>query len=223
VTLRIASIGTTPLSGDAARSLSDLPTAVLTAAARQVRDAAFGSRVTFSPKVFLPLTKLCADRCGYCTFATAPRHLPHAYLTAAEVDSVAAAGATHGCAEALFTLGEGPERRYPQARVWLDEHGFTSTVDYLVASAGRVLTETGLLPHANAGAISAEELARLRTVAPSQGMMIESLRPDLAAHRGAPDKTPERRLATLRAAGGLAIPFTTGILVGIGETEADRV
>jgi len=206
VTLRIASIGTTPLSGDAARSLSDLPTAVLTAAARQVRDAAFGSRVTFSPKVFLPLTKLCADRCGYCTFATAPRHLPHAYLTAA-----------------LFTLGEGPERRYPQARVWLDEHGFTSTVDYLVASAGRVLTETGLLPHANAGAISAEELARLRTVAPSQGMMIESLRPDLAAHRGAPDKTPERRLATLRAAGGLAIPFTTGILVGIGETEADRV
>ena len=223
MTLRIASIGTTPLSGDAARSLSDLPTAVLTAAARQVRDAAFGSRVTFSPKVFLPLTKLCADRCGYCTFATAPRHLPHAYLTAAEVDSVAAAGATHGCAEALFTLGEGPERRYPQARVWLDEHGFTSTVDYLVASAGRVLTETGLLPHANAGAISAEELARLRTVAPSQGMMIESLRPDLAAHRGAPDKTPERRLATLRAAGGLAIPFTTGILVGIGETEADRV
>jgi FO synthase len=223
VTPRIASIGTTPLSGDAARSLSDLPTAVLTAAARQVRDAAFGNRVTFSPKVFLPLTKLCADRCGYCTFATAPRHLPHAYLTAAEVDSVAAAGATHGCAEALFTLGEGPERRYPQARVWLDEHGFTSTVDYLVASAGRVLTETGLLPHANAGAISAEELARLRTVAPSQGMMIESLRPDLAAHRGAPDKTPERRLATLRAAGELAIPFTTGILVGIGETEADRV
>ena len=223
MTVRIASIGTTPASGRAARSLSDLPTDLLTAAAREIRDAAFGSRVTFSPKVFLPLTKLCADRCGYCTFATAPRHLPHAYLTPDEVDAVAAQGATHGCAEALFTLGEGPERRYPQARAWLDEHGYTSTVDYLVASAGRVLTGTGLLPHANAGAISAEELARLRTVAPSQGMMIESLRPDLAAHRGAPDKTPQRRLATLRAAGELAIPFTTGILVGIGETEADRI
>ena len=223
MTVRIASIGTTPASGRAARSLSDLPTDLLTAAAREIRDEAFGSRVTFSPKVFLPLTKLCADRCGYCTFATAPRHLPHAYLTPDEVDAVAAQGATHGCAEALFTLGEGPERRYPQARAWLDEHGYTSTVDYLVASAGRVLTGTGLLPHANAGAISAEELARLRTVAPSQGMMIESLRPDLAAHRGAPDKTPQRRLATLRAAGELAIPFTTGILVGIGETEADRI
>ena len=223
MTVRIASIGTTPASGRAARSLSDLPTDLLTAAAREIRDEAFGSRVTFSPKVFLPLTKLCADRCGYCTFATAPRHLPHAYLTPDEVDAVAAQGATHGCAEALFTLGEGPERRYPQARAWLDEHGYTSTVDYLVASAGRVLTGAGLLPHANAGAISAEELARLRTVAPSQGMMIESLRPDLAAHRGAPDKTPQRRLATLRAAGELAIPFTTGILVGIGETEADRI
>jgi FO synthase len=223
VTVRIASIGTTPVAGKAARSLPDLPTDVLTAAARDIRDEAFGSRVTYSPKVFLPLTKLCADRCGYCTFATAPRHLPRAYLTPDEVLGIAGQGANHGCAEALFTLGEGPERRYPQARAWLDEHGYTSTVDYLVATAGRVLTETGLLPHANAGAISAAELARLRIVAPSQGMMIESLRPDLAAHRGAPDQTPERRLATLRAAGELAIPFTTGILVGIGETEADRV
>lgn len=226
MTIRIASIGSigaVPVSGPAARSLADLSTAVLTAAAGEVRDGVFGSRVTFSPKVFLPLTKLCADRCGYCTFATAPRHLPHAYLTPGEVDAVAGQGATHGCAEALFTLGEGPERRYPEAQAWLDAHGYTSTIDYLVASAGRVLTETGLLPHANAGAIDRDELARLRTVAPSQGMMIESLRPDLAAHRGAPDKTPERRLATLRAAGELAIPFTTGILVGIGETEADRI
>ena len=188
-----------------------------------MRDAAFGTRVTFSPKVFLPLTKLCADRCGYCTFATAPRHLASPYLTPDEVLAVAGQGANHGCAEALFTLGEGPEHRYPQARAWLDEYGYTSTVDYLVAMAGRVLTETGLLPHANAGAISGDELARLRTVAPSQGMMIESLRPDLAAHRGAPDKTPERRLATLHAAGELSIPFTTGVLVGIGETEADRI
>ena len=226
MTIRIASIGSigaVPVSGAAARALVDLPTAVLTAAAGEVRDGVFGTRVTFSPKVFLPLTKLCADRCGYCTFATAPRHLPQAYLTPAEVDAVAGQGATHGCAEALFTLGEGPERRYPEARAWLDRHGYASTIDYLVASAGRVLTETGLLPHANAGAIDRDELARLRTVAPSQGMMIESLRPDLAAHRGAPDKTPERRLATLHAAGELAIPFTTGILVGIGETEADRI
>jgi FO synthase len=223
VTVSIAELGAAPLTGDGARTLSGLPTGTLTAAAGEVRDAAFGTQVTFSPKVFLPLTKLCADRCGYCTFATAPRHLPHAYLTPDEVLAVAGQGAHHGCAEALFTLGEGPERRYPEAGAWLAEHGYTSTVDYLVAMAGRVLIETGLLPHANAGAISRDELARLRTVAPSQGMMIESLRPDLAAHRGAPDKTPQRRLATLHAAGELAVPFTTGILVGIGETEADRI
>jgi FO synthase len=223
VTVSIADLGSAALTGAAARSLAELPTAVLTAAAREVRDAAFGTRVTFSPKVFLPLTKLCADRCGYCTFATAPRHLAHAYLTPDEVLAVAGQGATHGCAEALFTLGESPERRYQQAREWLAGHGFASTVDYLVAMAGRVMEETGLLPHANAGAISRDELARLRTVAPSQGMMIESLRPDLAAHRGAPDKTPQRRLATLHAAGELSIPFTTGILVGIGETETDRI
>ncbi len=223
MTVSSADLGSAPLVGNAARRLARTPTRALTRAAREVRDAAFGTRVTFSPKVFLPLTKLCADRCGYCTFATAPRHLPHAYLMPDEVLAIAGQGATHGCAEALFTLGEGPERRYPQARAWLDEHGYTSTVDYLVAAAGQVLTETGLLPHANAGAIGREDLARLRKVAPSQGMMIESLRPDLAAHRGAPDKTPERRLATLRAAGELSIPFTTGILVGIGETEADRI
>ena len=135
MTVSIADLGSAPLTGDAARSLTGLPTATLVAAARDVRDAAFGTRVTFSPKVFLPLTKLCADRCGYCTFATAPRHLPHAYLTPDEVLAVAGQGANHGCAEALFTLGEGPERRYPEARAWLDEHGYTCTVDYLVAMA----------------------------------------------------------------------------------------
>ncbi len=137
--------------------------------------------------------------------------------------AIASQGAEAGCHEALFTLGEAPEERYAEARDWLSAHGYSSTVDYLVAVAGRVLEETGLLPHANAGAVSREDLARLREVAPSQGMMVESLRPDLAAHRGAPDKTPERRLATLEWAGELAIPFTTGILVGIGETEADRL
>lgn len=181
------------------------------------------SRVTYSPKVFIPLTKLCRDRCGYCTFAQAPAHLPSAYLSLDEVEQIAADGARAGCHEALFTLGESPENRYPQARAWLDEHGYESTVDYLVAACQRVLDVTGLLPHANAGALERDELAKLRAVAPSQGMMIESLNPNLPAHRGAPDKDPARRLATLDAAGELSIPFTTGILVGFGETREDRI
>jgi len=204
-------------------TLLDLPTAELTARAREVRAARMGTRVTYSPKVFIPLTRLCRDRCGYCTFATAPRHIESPYLSPEQVLAVAGQGAEAGCHEALFTLGEGPELRYAEARAWLDEHGYASTVDYLVAMARMVVEETGLLPHANAGAISREELAGLRTVAPSQGMMVESLREDLAAHRGAPDKVPARRLATLEWAGELGIPFTTGILVGIGESEADRV
>jgi FO synthase len=191
--------------------------------ARAVRDAAHGTRVTYSPKVFVPLTMLCRDRCGYCTFAHAPRELPSAYLELDEVLAIAGQGAQLGCHEALFTLGERPEHRYPGARSWLTDHGYGSTVDYLVAACHAVLEQTGLLPHANAGALHHDELATLREVTASQGMMIESLRPDLAAHRGAPDKHPDRRLATLHAAGELAIPFTTGILVGIGETEADRV
>jgi len=204
-------------------TLLDLPTDELTARARQMRDAATGTRVTFSPKVFVPLTRLCRDRCGYCTFATAPHHIASPFLSPEEVLAVASAGAEAGCHEVLFTLGEAPEDRYVEARDWLAAHAYASTVDYLVAVAGRVLEETGLLPHANTGAVSREDLARLRAVAPSQGMMIESLRPDLAAHRGAPDKTPERRLATLEWAGELGIPFTTGILVGIGESESDRL
>jgi FO synthase len=179
--------------------------------------------VTYSPKVFLPLTMLCRDRCGYCTFAQAPRKLPSAYLELGEVLAIATRGAELGCHEALFTLGECPELRYPSARRWLTEHGYDSTPAYLVAACRAVLEQTGLLPHANAGALTRDELAALREVTASQGMMIESLRSDLSAHRGAPDKHPQRRLATLHAAGELAIPFTTGILVGIGETEADRV
>jgi FO synthase len=204
-------------------TLIDLPTDELTARAREVRAGATGTRITYSPKVFVPLTRLCRDRCGYCTFATAPRRVSSAYLTPDEVLAIASRGAEAGCHEALFTLGEAPEERYPEARDWLLAQGFASTVDYLVAMGRRVLEETGLLPHMNAGAVSRGDLARLREVAPSQGMMVESLRPDLAAHRGAPDKAPERRLATLETAGELAIPFTTGILVGIGETEADRL
>jgi FO synthase len=180
-------------------------------------------RISYSPKVFLPLTMLCRDRCGYCTFAQSPAHLESPFMPIDEVLAVARAGAERGCHEALFTLGEAPEARYADAQRWLDEHGFSSTIDYVCHAAQAVLDETGLLPHVNAGAINREELAALRRVAPSQGMMIESLNPDLPAHRGAPDKDPERRLATLRWAGELAVPFTTGILVGIGESRADRV
>ena len=195
----------------------------LSAEAAAVRDRAHGRRITYSPKVFIPLTRLCRDRCGYCTFATAPARLASPYLSPDEVLGIASAGAAAGCHEALFTLGEAPEDRYPAARAWLDEHGHASTVDYLAAMCALVLSETGLLPHANAGALSTADLAALRPVSASQGMMLESLNPALDCHRGAPDKDPGRRLATLEAAGALGIPFTTGILVGIGESRQDRL
>ncbi len=191
-------------------------------AARQVRDGAHGRRVTYSPKVFVPLTRLCRDRCGYCTFATAPARVTDAYLSLPEVLAIARAGAAAGCHEVLFTLGERPEERYPAAREWLAEEGYGSTIEYLEAAAALVRDETGLLPHANAGALYPDELARLRPVSASQGMMIETLA-EVDCHRGSPDKTPERRLATLNAAGELGIPFTTGILVGIGESRTDRL
>ncbi|WP_419930346.1 5-amino-6-(D-ribitylamino)uracil--L-tyrosine 4-hydroxyphenyl transferase CofH [Candidatus Poriferisocius sp.] len=192
------------------------------ARARSIRDRAHGSRVTYSPKVFIPLTMLCRDKCGYCTFAQPPARLESPYLSDHEVMAIAEAGAAAGCHEALFTLGERPELRYPDAAKWLTRHGFESTVDYLAHATRLVVEKSGLLPHANAGALYPEELALLRKTAPSQGMMLETLA-DLDCHRGSPDKTAERRLATLDAAGELAIPFTTGILVGIGETRVDRV
>ncbi|HRE03346.1 MAG TPA: 7,8-didemethyl-8-hydroxy-5-deazariboflavin synthase CofG [Ilumatobacteraceae bacterium] len=181
------------------------------------------TRITYSPKVFIPLTRLCNDSCTYCTFVQPPARLAAPYLTPDEVRRIARSGARAGCHEALFTLGERPEDRYDVARAWLAEHGYTSTVDYLAAMCQMVLDETGLLPHANAGAIGADDLARLRCVSASQGMMLESIADGLDCHRNAPDKVPARRLATLDAAGRLAIPFTTGILVGIGDTRADRL
>ncbi|MGH8994330.1 MAG: 5-amino-6-(D-ribitylamino)uracil--L-tyrosine 4-hydroxyphenyl transferase CofH, partial [Acidimicrobiia bacterium] len=203
------------------------PLPELMAEAARVRDAAHGDRVTFSPKVFIPLTMLCRDRCGYCTFAKPPARLDSPYLDLDTVLSVARAGRAAGCWEALFTLGEAPEERYPVAREWLAAHGHASTVDYLVAAAGAVLAETGMLPHANAGALSRGDLERLRAVSPSQGMMLESLAARLGEpggpHHRAPDKTPERRLATLEAAGEARIPFTTGLLVGFGENRQERV
>ena len=195
----------------------------LFALARTRRDAAFGSVVTYSPKVFIPLTMLCRDKCGYCTFAQPPARLDTPYLEPDDVLAIARQGAELGCHEALFTLGEKPELRYPIARDWLNRHGYDSTVHYVAAMAQLVLDETGLLPHGNTGAMNRDELALLRTVTPSQGMMLESLRGDLDAHRGAPDKVPARRLETLEWAGELQIPYTTGILVGIGENRADRI
>ena len=191
--------------------------------ARKIRDEAFGSRITFSPKVFIPLTMLCRDKCGYCTFAQPPARLENPYLSPEQVLEIAKQGAKVGCHEALFTLGERPELRYEVARDWLKQHNYDSTVHYLHDMAALVLRETGLLPHANAGALYRDELAMLRRVSPSQGMMIESLRDDLDCHRGAPDKEPQRRLDTLNFAGELNIAFTTGILIGIGETRQDRI
>ena len=196
--------------------------AELTARAASIRDLAHGTRITYSPKVFIPLTMLCRDRCGYCTFAKAPARLAAPYMSIDEILGIARAGAELGCHEALFTLGERPELRYETARSWLAEHGYASTIEYLVEACRVVTGETGLLPHANAGALTRDELTSLRAVTASQGMMIESLA-TLNAHRLAPDKDPARRLETLDAAGRLSIPFTTGILVGIGETRDDRL
>ncbi len=200
-----------------------MPLETLLADAAEVRDRAHGPRVTYSPKVFIPLTQLCLDRCGYCTFAQPPARMTAPYLSPDQVLDIARRGADAGCHEALFTLGERPELRYPSAASWLAEHGHGSTVEYLAAMCELVRDQTGLLPHANAGALVPGELSRLRPVTASQGMMLESLNPGLACHHGSPDKTPERRLATLEAAGEAAIPFTTGILCGIGESRSDRI
>jgi 7,8-didemethyl-8-hydroxy-5-deazariboflavin synthase CofH subunit/7,8-didemethyl-8-hydroxy-5-deazariboflavin synthase CofG subunit len=214
------------LSRRDALDLVDMPLSDMMAEAARLRDTAHGGRVTFSPKVFIPLTMLCRDRCGYCTFAKPPARIASPYLSLDDVLAIARHGAAMGCTEALFTLGEAPEDRYPAAAEWLTANGHTSTVDYLLAAASAVLEDTGLLPHANAGALSEGELTRLRTVSASQGMMLETLAARLGEtgrpHHGAPDKTPERRLATLEAAGRARVPFTTGILVGIGETRRER-
>ena len=197
--------------------------AELMAHAAAIRDDAFGNRITFSPKVFIPLTRLCNDTCGYCTLAQPPARVDSPYLEPGQVRAIARAGARMGCHEALFTLGERPEDRYDVARDWLRDRGYGSTVEYVAAMAALVLEETSLLPHANCGALYEHELALLRPVSPSQGMMLETLNGSLECHRGAPDKAPQRRLDTLEAAGRLAIPFTTGILVGIGESRQDRI
>ena len=186
-------------------------------------DAGRPGIITYSRKVFIPLTRLCRDRCHYCTFATTPGHVPTAYLERDEVVAIARAGAAAGCKEALFTLGDRPEDRWAAAREWLDERGYSSTTDYLRACAIAVLEETGLLPHLNPGILSWAEMARLKPVAPSMGLMLETTADRLftdrsGPHYGSPDKAPAVRRQMIEEAGRLSIPFTTGILVGIGET-----
>ena len=183
--------------------------------------------ITYSRKVFIPLTRLCRDRCGYCTFATVPHRLHSLYLEPDEVLAIARQGAEMGCKEALFTLGDKPEQRWSQAREWLDAHGYDDTLSYVRAMAIRVLEETGLLPHLNPGVLSWQDFQRLKPVAPSMGMMLETTATRLftekgAPHFGSPDKDPAIRLRVLEDAGRSNVPFTTGLLIGIGETMAER-
>jgi FO synthase len=199
----------------------------LMAAAAALRDEGHGSAISYSRKVFIPLTRLCRDVCHYCTFAEAPKKGTAAYLAIGEVLAIARAGQAAGCREALFTLGDKPELRYAAARRWLDAAGYASTIDYLAAAAESVFRETGLLPHANPGVMTAEEIARLRSVSISQGLMLESAAERLCLkggpHFGSPDKQPSVRLETIALAGEARVPFTSGILIGIGETRAERI
>src|SRR3954467_13928832 len=204
------------------RTLEDL-----CAEARALRDEGHGRLVPYSPKVFIPLTKLCRDVCHYCTFARPPRRGERAYLSIDEVLEIARAGAAAGCREALFTLGDKPELRYRAARDELAALGCETTLEYLARAAQAVLDETGLLPHLNPGVMSREDLAALREVSVSMGIMLETTSERLSRrggpHFGSPDKLPARRLETIRLAGELGIPFTTGILIGIGETRSERI
>jgi FO synthase len=207
--------------------LLERPMDDLCAEARVLRDEGHGPLVTYSPKVFIPLTKLCRDVCHYCTFAHPPRRGERAYMTIEEVLDVARAGAAAGCREALFTLGDKPELRYRGAREELAALGCETTLEYLVRASEAVLQETGLLPHLNPGVMTREDMRRLRRVSASMGMMLETTSERLSKrggpHFGSPDKAPALRLATILAAGDEHVPFTTGILIGIGETRAERI
>jgi len=198
----------------------------LSALAEALAIAGHGRRLSFSKKVFIPLTQLCRDVCHYCTFAQTPRKT-EPYLTPEAVLAVAEAGQAAGCKEALFTLGDKPELRYAAARRALSQLGAASTLDYLEATAARVLSATGLLPHLNPGLLDETWLRRLKKVSLSQGLMLETAALRLSApggpHFGSPDKHPARRLATLEAAGRARVPFTTGLLIGIGETRRERI
>ena len=204
---------------------TDLASMMQQAAA--LRDRGHGDLISYSRKVFIPLTRLCRDVCNYCTFATTPSKVKSAYLTPGEVLDIARAGVAAGCHEALFTLGDQPELRWSAARAALDELGHASSIEYLAAMCALVLEETGLLPHANPGVMTREQIALLRRACASQGIMLESAATRLTErggpHHGSPDKHPAMRLETIRLAGELAVPFTSGILIGIGETREERL
>jgi len=196
--------------------------------AAQLRDLGKGKTVTFSPKVFIPLTRLCRDFCGYCTFRQDPVSAGTGlYMTPEEVLEVALAGQELGCTEALFTLGERPEQRYPEAKEWLEQRGYRTTLEYLADMCRLVVEETSLLPHANPGTMSRQEMAALRPYNPSMGLMLESTSDRLyqpgGPHELAPSKRPRVRLRTMEIAGELKVPFTTGLLIGIGETRRERI
>jgi FO synthase len=217
----------TTRSAPMAHLVSEILTTPLDDLMAEARSLRQGRLVTYSPKVFIPLTTLCRDVCGYCTFARPPRRGERAYLPIDEVLEIARAGAAAGCTEALFTLGDKPERRYRVARDELAVLGFASTIEYLAHCAGRVLDETGLLPHLNPGVMTRQELEVLRPVSASMGIMLETVSDRLSQkggpHWASPDKVPAARLETIRLAGELAIPFTSGILIGIGETREERI
>lgn len=199
----------------------------LLAQAAGMRDAAWGRTATYSRKVFIPLTNLCRDNCGYCSFAKQPDEPGAGYLTPDEVMTIVLRGQELGCKEALFSLGEKPELRYPEARAILRNLGYASTLDYVIAMCELVLSRSTLVPHVNAGTLNREELARVRAVSGSTGIMLENISRRLLlpgmAHHACPDKVPTQRLRTLLAAGEMAVPMTTGILIGIGETWQERL
>ena len=216
------------LSRDEALGLADVAdTAALCKIAREMRDDYFGNNVTYSKKIFLPLTYLCRDVCHYCTFAKTPRRIDNPYLSVDEVLSLCNQGANLGCQEALFTLGEKPELRYKAAREALATLGFETTLEYVGHVAEKVLKETGVLPHINAGNLTEQEITYLRKVSGSMGIMLESASKRLCEkgmpHYGSPDKVPEVRIHTMELAGKQHVPFTTGILIGIGETRLERI
>ena len=219
--------GQSPSVAEALNLASSVDTDALLPVATTLRDSGFGNVITYSKKVFIPLTHLCRDVCHYCTFAQAPKKVVAPYLQIDEVLETCRAAAELGCKEALFTLGEKPEQRYKTARDALAAMGYRTTTDYLHDVAEQVFRETGLLPHLNPGTLSFDELCRLRRVSPSMGLMLESTATRLTEkgtpHYGSPDKAPAVRLQTLREAGRARIPFTTGILVGIGETRVERI
>jgi len=215
-------------SEEQALALADFDdTPALVALASVLRDRGHRNVVTYSRKDFIPLTHLCRDVCHYCTFAQTPKKIEQPYMPVEQVLELCREGAAQGCQEALFTLGEKPEARYSTARKALAQMGFDSTLDYVRHVAQRVLEETGLLPHINAGCMTAREIAGLRQVSASMGIMLESASPRLCEkgmpHYGSPDKDPARRIETMELAGEAAVPFTSGILIGIGETRRERI